>query len=297
MKKLSILTFLFCFIMSMSVCFAEVADVNGTVDWDGGVVRATGTGFIPSNATNSSQGYVLARRAAMLDGYRNLLETVKGVQIDSDTTVANTTVNDVIHSHIMGIVKGARIITEHTNDDGTYFVEMEVKLYGNNSIASAVLPNISQPVQTMPVQPVKPQTQIPSQTPVQTPTQAPTQQTNQPANVEQVTGVVIDASGLGLQRCMSPRVYDTNGRLVYGDKFTSTDFVIKNGMASYVHADNADSIATGTTRVGAKPLTVKAVGLTNHNYDIIVSVEDGNRMTESNKYNNYMINASMIFIS
>ena len=293
MKKIMTLM-LAVFMLMVSTCFA--ADVEGKVDWDGNIIQVTGVGSAPESVTRPDIKHQIARRTAMLDGYRNMLELVKGINIDSNTTISTLSTpgtsmySDTITSNINGVVRGARVISEKQNDDGSYSVTMAIKLFGAGSVAAAV------------VQPNQPTafpepTAVPAATPAfQKPTAVPaatSAKTVTDENLNMVTGVIVDARGLGLKRCMSPRIYDTTGRLVYGDKFVSYDFVVKYGMASYLPADKINSGLL--TRAGEHPLMIKAVGLKNFNSDIVVSVADADKMLQANKYGNFLINASMVF--
>lgn len=280
MKKI-MTVMLAVFMLMVSTCFA--ADVEGKVDWDGNIIQVTGVGSAPESVTRPDIRHQIARRTAMLDGYRNMLELVKGINIDSSTTVSTLSTpgtsmySDTITSNINGVVRGARVISEKQNDDGSYSVTLAIKLFGAGSVAAAV------------VQPNQP-TAFPEPTvaPAATPAKAVTDE-----NLNMVTGVIVDTRGLDLKRCMSPRIYDTTGRLVYGDKFVSYDFVVKYGMASYLPADKINSGLL--TRAGEHPLTIKAVELKNFNSDIVVSVADADKMLQANKYGNFLINASMVF--
>ena len=284
MKKIMTLM-LAVFMLMVSTCFA--ADVEGKVDWDGNIIQTVGVGSAPENVVNPAMRHQIARRTAMLDGYRNLLELVKGINIDSSTTVSTLSTpgssmySDTITSNITGVVRGARVISEKQNEDGSYTVTLAVKLFGQGSVAAAVV---------QPNQPVAfPEPSAPVVKPSAT---EPTKPVND-SSLATTTGVIVDARGLGLKRCMSPRIYDTTGRLVYGDKFVSADFVVNYGMASY---QTADKINSGVlTRAGARPLTMKAVSLKNFNSDIVVSVEDADRMLQANKLGNFLINAPMVF--
>lgn len=55
----------------------EVANGNGQINWENDTVEAIGTGVPPANAKNPAQAKGLARRAAIVDAQRNLLESVK----------------------------------------------------------------------------------------------------------------------------------------------------------------------------------------------------------------------------
>ena len=72
----------------------------GTVNWTSGEVLATGIGAPPARAANPAQTRAMAERAAYAVALRNLLETVKGVRVDSETVVENHIVrNDTIRTH------------------------------------------------------------------------------------------------------------------------------------------------------------------------------------------------------
>ena len=105
-------------VMSAASAFA-MGNGTGEIDYEKGVVRAVGMGVMPPQAVNLAQGKILARRAAIVDGWRQLAETVKGVQIDSDTTVEmNMTTSDVVKAHMSATIKGARVVSESFDKDG-----------------------------------------------------------------------------------------------------------------------------------------------------------------------------------
>jgi hypothetical protein len=60
---------------------------TGKVDWTTGVLTAVGIGAPPAQPANAAQARAMAERAAQVVAYRNMLEAVKGVRVDSTTTV------------------------------------------------------------------------------------------------------------------------------------------------------------------------------------------------------------------
>jgi hypothetical protein len=55
----------------------------------------------------------LAKRAAVVDAYRNLAEATQGVQVDADTTVEKLTLqSDTIRTHVSALIRGAKIVGE-----------------------------------------------------------------------------------------------------------------------------------------------------------------------------------------
>lgn len=263
---------------------------EGTIDWNKGAesdVVAVGLGYPPENVGN--RGNVLARRAAVVDAYRMLAETVKGVQIDSETTVENMMLqNDVVKARVEALVRGARVIDEGANEDGSYFVKMRLPLFGiGNSVANAVLPEATKNVAPQPAPKVDEKT-----TPL-------TKEEIKEVKSVTYTGVIVDASNLGLEPTFSPVIMDTNGRVIYGMQNIDKDFAISKGMVEY--ATDLQTAAAGSTRAGANPLVVSATtvkGGTNsvNPVNVVVSVEDGDKILLANEQANMFGQCAVVFV-
>jgi hypothetical protein len=110
------------------------------INWTSGGVYAQGIGAPPAQAANAGQARAMAERAAFLVALRNLLETVKGVRVDSESVVENfMTKNDVISTRVDGIVKGAQIVKKQYLSDGS--VEVLVGLNMKGAFLNAVVPD------------------------------------------------------------------------------------------------------------------------------------------------------------
>ena len=73
-----------------------------------------------------------------------------------------------------------------------------------------------------------------------------------------VTGLIVDARGLGLRPAMSPKIVDQNGGVVYGPGNFTREFAVKFGVAGY--SKNLEQ-AQQDPRVVGNPLEVKGVGV------------------------------------
>ncbi|NTV01035.1 MAG: hypothetical protein HGA55_07955, partial [Methanoregulaceae archaeon] len=112
---------------------------TGKVDWTTGVITAVGIGAPPAQPANPAQARAMAERAAQVVAYRNLLEAVKGVRVDSTTLVENFMVtSDVIKTEVNGIVQGAMIMDKKYMSDGSVEVTVGMKLTG--ALADSLLP-------------------------------------------------------------------------------------------------------------------------------------------------------------
>lgn len=266
------------------------AKQKGAVNWEKGMnadVVAVGVG-LPPVGVPANRGTALARRAAIVDAQRNLLETVKGVQIDSNTTVESLMVaSDIVKTKVSGVLQGANIIAEQVNPDGSYQVVMSLPMYGAKSIAAATIPEIT----SKQAAPVAVEVVDVKVTPL---TKAEVKEVKQ----VKYTGVIVDAAGLGLEATFSPVIYDVNGRAVYGMKNIDPNFAISKGMVEY---SKDLQKATVDSRAGNNPLVVKATAIQGgknsvNKVNVVVSVEDADKILLANE-NSQMLNAcAVVFV-
>lgn len=267
---------LFIFLSLNIMFFSNLvfASVRGT-DIGSGEVTVTGYGVIPFNATSQGQARMMGRRAAVLDAYRLLAEAIRGVNVDSSTTVQNMIVaSDTINAKVEATIKGARIVSERAGEDGSYEVVMSVPVFGvTGSLAEAVLPKtdfiepFSAGSYTDAGEAAKKNVQLQAD----------------------FTGVVIDCSGFGLRTAMSPVIICENGQKVYGYKNLDSKVVISKGMAGY--ADSLD----GAGRAGSNPLVLRAVNIDN-NVNPVLSQDDVDRMLAENQSTHFLDACNVVFI-
>ena len=129
---------------------------SGAINWSQGVVTAKGSGAPPKGITNPAQARLMTERAAKADALRNLLETVKGVRVDSETTVESfTTKSDRVLTRVSGIVIGARVVdTKYLSDGG---VEVTVAINVTGELLAVMLQEM--PPLSLPAMPSPPPSQ------------------------------------------------------------------------------------------------------------------------------------------
>jgi hypothetical protein len=120
------------------------ANGKARVNYNAGVIKATGSGALPAPgfATNDAQARLMALGAAKADALRNLAMMVSSVQVTSETRVKNfQTESDIVETKLEAVLRNARVIREDFRD-GVATVTVEMALYGENSVAEAVYPEI-----------------------------------------------------------------------------------------------------------------------------------------------------------
>lgn len=246
-------------------------NVKGSVNWEKGAeadVEAWGVGLPPENVP-AARGTALARRAAVVDAETSM----RDLAIESD----------IVNTKISALVKGARIVEETANDDGSYTVRMAIPLYGVKSVAAVAVPEAQKTI-------------LPEEAPEISEDYTPAPEVK--AEAASYTGVVVDATGLGLEGTFSPVIYDVNGRAIYGMRNIDKDFAISKGMVEYY---NDVQTATVNSRAGANPLVVKAVSVRGgansvNPVNVVVSVEDGDKILYANEKSGMLENKAVAFV-
>ena len=249
--------------------------------WEQGTITAEGFGTPPAGAYGSKAS-IMARRAAIVDAQRNLAEQVSGVQVDAETTVENFVISsDLVKTKVSALIKGAMVVEEQMMPDGAYRVVMSMPMYGSQGLSSAIMPAIRDNTPPTPPPPVISATI-----------------TTQIQMGGTYTGVIVDAGGMGLKPSFSPVIYDTNGRAIYGVSNINYDQAISQGMVGYSASVSA---AQTLPRVGATPLVIKAVQVRGGNnstnpVNVVVSVDDGDRILAANQQSQMLMNGAVVFV-
>ncbi len=257
---------------------------SGVINWTTNEVYATGIGAPPLHPVNAAQARAMAERAAFVVALRNLLETVKGVRVDSESVVENFMVkSDVIRTKVDGIVKGARTVKTQYLSDGS--VEVLVALSMKGEFLNAIVPETFgktagqftpvKPVPTVPAPKAEPVKPVPRTEKKPEPTQ-PAPEIPSSSTVAfkggVATGMVIDGRGLGLRPALLPRIVDQQGQELYVGQVVPRTNAVEQGVAGYARDVQA---AANNFRVTDNPAVIKAVSASgNARTDIVINQAD-----------------------
>jgi hypothetical protein len=115
-----------------------VSSVEG-VDWQKGVITAVGRGLLPKDVANPSQAKLIAMRAAKMEAYKNLLETILKMKTPPDRGMKEYLEEKHIQiTRIEGFVKGAMVVKEEYKNDGSAEVTLAVPITGEKGLLSAL---------------------------------------------------------------------------------------------------------------------------------------------------------------
>jgi len=202
----------------------DPAKREGSVDWQGQVIKATGSGAPDMRSLSPAQARLGAEKAAQLDAFRNLIAQAKGIHISSDKTVGEAMAKDEVKGRVEGVVKGFHVVKKRYYSDQGVEMDVEVPLSG---IAQAVLE----------------------------PSAPPSEAVAAKVTEGRYTGLLVDARGLGVQPVLAPRLVDPAGKVLYSAETMSPD--VRKDAVPARYFKSLDQ-ATHAPALGGTPLLVKA---------------------------------------
>jgi len=301
MKRKIVIAVLLCLFVGLPSAVPLFAqdETKGGIDWVSGVVRAVGNGT--SDRPSAAQARLLARRAAVVDAHRNLLEIIKGVKVDSQTTVENFMVTqDVIRTSVSGVVRGARIVKESVEkqSDGSFLATVEMQICINqckdstHSLVQAL--SLDKKADDTPVPPQLPQAVAPTEPP-----RVPAEPKKEYAydTTKPVTGVVFSLGGRMFERVIMPVVVttgeDKNVFTVYSAKSVKPGVVRTYGVVRY--ADTVDQ-AMKIEHLGGNVIVISAENITPEKM-ILIRMESAKAIQETTRYGNDYLGDARVVIS
>ncbi|RMG67512.1 MAG: hypothetical protein D6715_04580 [Calditrichaeota bacterium] len=269
-RLLALVVLVFAVSFGFTQYYQQISGMGG-IDWTAGVVRATGIGAPNPNMPPSAQraGAIEAAKRVAL---RNLLEMVKGVYVNSETTIENAMVSsDLIRTRVEGVVRNFRVVDTRYMSTGDVEVDVEVPL---SSFYDVFLP----PETGQAGQPLLCPTcgqPWPKGKPYPFPRPQKPGQTNEGtagATSVAYSGLIVDARGLGVRPALAPRILDEQGNEVYGTGYVSRDYAIQIGVVGY---EKAVDRARSNERVAPNPLVIKGLKAAGPNHtDVVISNTD-----------------------
>jgi hypothetical protein len=89
----------------------------------------TGKGLEPENALSKGEAVLMAERAAVADGYRQLVEKVRGVYVDAFMRAGRGTVEyDTIQVHTQSWLRGTEVMEISQGEYGITNIRMRLRI-------------------------------------------------------------------------------------------------------------------------------------------------------------------------
>lgn len=249
--------------------------VEDGVNWSARTITATGIGAPNPNAPNMAVKRAGAINAAKMVALRDLLATLKGMYLSSESTVENyMTTSDVINTQVEGIAKAFRVVGEPNYfEDGS--VEVTVEMSMNGELSDILMK----------------ENEFGEEKLVGQATYKLSDLTKQP---DVYTGLVIDCKPIQLRPALAPKIFNKSGEEIYGSANVNREFAVQQGMLGYLKSVDT---AVSNARVANNPLVIKAIGVKGTNKsDIIISDEDAAKIKQLDSKHNFLKECRVIAI-
>lgn len=213
---------------------------TATVDWNAQTVTVEGAATTRTGLTQA-QAYLQGKAAATADAQRLLAVALAGVRVDAQTTVKDFELqSDDIAARVSAIVRGQIIgeprVERMPDGSSLVFVKMTASLGSATNLLKILTPRPPAPRITVNVTNVNVVNVV------------------QPAPSARFTGLIIDARGTAFSPCLLPRIYSTDGGLLWSYNALN---IREEGVSGY--ARSIWEAQHMTERGGHRALTVQAL--------------------------------------
>ena len=244
--------------------FVEVFE-RGEINWEKGLIRVTGiAGEIkekssPRNIAVDSLGRL---RSAKIAAMRNLLEIVKEMRVDFNSTGKDYIAgSEHIGKTIQQIIRKAKIVEKIEQSGGGIQVIVELPL--RDQLLATMVPETGR-------------IKVPS------------------GGEEEYTGLIIDAGGLGVKPALSPRIIDERGREIYGASYVNREYFLSKGIVVY---SRDQARAAQNSRVAGNPLVVRALRTSGAaSVNLVISDDDASKIRSPSNSLKWMEECRVIII-
>ncbi len=285
-------------------------EMIGYIDWENNVVYAVGDGVPPQNAVSPAQARVRAKRAAIDTAMARLLETIKEVRVDSQSTTRNfINENHVVNTRVSGLVKNAVVEELRQAADGSYQIKMSMPIHGENGISAALLPFEMSKVNKIGIvtRVTRPQAgqKMKQRAEGRDADRSLTTEDSgeeKPAGASEAapeteilfTGLVIDAKGLKVSAAIYPTIKTAGGKIIYSLGVADPNAAVSDGLCAY-RKDVGQ--ARKLSRIGENPLLIKAADVDGENrVDLVLKEEDGEDILQADHQTGFLKETRVVIV-
>lgn len=261
-----------------------------TVDWSQEFIYAVGDGVISSDESNTSKSYQKAQGEGKMKAVAGLLGLLESTPLNYKSTGSeyiskDQSLRDKIEERLAGVeVVNEKQVTE--NGEMVVKVTVRVPMYGASGVGSAVLQSVFQR----------------EMTPMGAPAGLTIEKKGDPgtSTIEAsasgpFTSLIVDCTGLKIDRALNPKLRKTDGTELWGTPGMNSSFLQNHGAVCYVKGLDE---AKRNSLAGANPLIIQAAGRAGSKFmcDPIISNPDADRAASENQTARFMDKFNVIFV-
>lgn len=300
-----VLTLLIAGILCLAVAAGCLADSiqkvgdNAKIDWTNLYYIVQGQGAMPSakEEPNRARAKLKAKDYAKMDALANLLMAVQGTTISYESVGKDYMADTTIRQKIDGFVKNAQVTRfwdEKVEGDTVVFVEVRAPMFAANGPGETFVQEAAKQKEEQPSTVVETNVKVVLKPDKSTSVSTTTIITPVDAN-KPFTGLIIDASGYKIDRCMSPKIRRTDGSEVWGTVKGDWDRLQDKGIVAYTTSLGE---AKKHSRAGSNPLIIRASGRAGGRFycDAVITDSDAQLLLDENAKSHFLDDFNVIFV-
>lgn len=271
---------------------SDISTPEVNIDWEKGIITATGFGPATTLHVNPTQARALALRKAVIDAQERLIAIIK----DLATSTASESEKDAgkskdLENKLKQISQKMSISQLKYLSDNTVKIVASLPLYGKGSVGEFIYPIVLPKSEG--------EAEIPYEielTPVSRIGMLRETKDEGSADREAYTGLIVDATQTELKPAMSPRITTKAGDEIYGTLQVNPNYVTDVGIAAYTYSiEEAQKL---TERIGQNPLVVKALTARGPFLsDAVIDESDAQQIKDATLDINFLKKCKVVFVT
>ena|GEM_PF-3907181 len=236
---------------------------NATINWFDYTISAAGKGELPRMEMKWDKAEKIATRKAMMRSRYNLLQALKKLRIERELLVGELfREHKDLAADIRGKIHNSRITKKSVKNN--QFVQVVTEIEIDSGFSRQLIPSgvwYTDGGDFLDKSETK-------------------QKVRNENNKDNYTGIIVDARNLPAKPALIFRLYDQEGKVVYGPAIVERHFALDQGMAIYVSNKSA---ARETARVGKNPLVLRAIeAVENATCDLVLPSGEAGKLQRVN---------------
>jgi hypothetical protein len=243
---------------------------NGAINWTTGNISAIGKASPKDNNETSQETVPGLARA---DANRQIIDILKQIKINPSLSVGDyASKNDIILAGIEKTARDAFISKQYYTSALACEIMIETSMFGG--FLQLVLPEEIR--------------QIPKINP------EISQKNNNTIKDPLYSGLIVDATGLGVEPVLNPVIVSEQGQDIYSSVFISRDFAVQNGACKYICSMDQ---ALKDKRIGSNPLIFKGLRKEGKpNTVIVISMSDYGLLEKTTERHGFLKECRIIIV-
>ena len=282
------------FTLQRDIAKSDLVEKSQTaeIDWGNECLYATGESVLQSldEESNRSRAQLKAKGSAKTKAIANLMMAIEVTPI-SFKAVGKDYINKdpQLQQIIEDKMANAELVEEKLRAEGAdtiVVVTVRVPMYGSSGIGSAILRSKFQNEAKHELPPtglIVEKHADAKDTSISVDTKSP------------ITSLILDCSGLGLQKTMNPKIRKADGTKIWGTPPNGFDFLNERGIVTYVQSLNE---AKHNAKAGSNPLIIRAAGRSGVRFmcDPLVTDQDADLIVKEDQSAKFMYKSCVIMV-